>query len=337
MKRLIAIDQGGTKTDALIADVLGNILSFEHDRDRPAEWDMTRDGRMRRIKFAADKAAKSSGVGLDDVDSVYACCTCADWPFEYELDTQRIRETLGISEVRLYNDCIGAMRGGTKTRGKDCAILCLGTGGNCAVQNKDGGLYVYAYYFKSEHQGSGAIGRFVFQAVCDSEAGLIPKTAFTDLLLSETGYASVDELHMALTTGRSEFEAPWRPRYHDYTHLLYKAISSGDEVAVNYFEKFSADMANYVISGAKRLGITDRPLTLVLSGGVLKNFGMSEIIARRVLSALPGTRCVDAAYEPVVGSLLLGFDDVYPDGLPDDVLKNIDEGCEKFGLFRELA
>ena len=148
---VMAIDQGGTKTDVIIADNAGNIMGTGNDRDMIVIDGERRAVRMERILYAAKKAAMEAGVKISDINSVSASCTGADWEFEYEVGRKNLRNILGITQVNLYNDCIGALRGGAETKGKDCAVLCLGTGANCAVKNREGKEYIYGYYLKDVH------------------------------------------------------------------------------------------------------------------------------------------------------------------------------------------
>ena len=267
---MLSIDQGGTKTDVLIADDKGHILGYGNDRDWIPVTGERRGLRMIRIRHATDIAIRDAGISLAEVGYVSASCCGADWDFEYEVGRKNIRNTLGIKDVELYNDCIGALRGGTEMLGRDCAVLCLGTGANCAIFNREGQMHTYHYYMKQIHQGAGAIGRFIFQAVFDAEAGLGEKTALTGLLLEESGYSSVDELFMHITTGRTEDEGPLQLEHKDYCPLLFRAIEQGDKLATDYLNWLCKELVAYVAIGVEKLSIDDRALNVVLSGGVPK-------------------------------------------------------------------
>jgi N-acetylglucosamine kinase-like BadF-type ATPase len=293
---------------------------------------------MIRARYAVEKALAGAGLGLPDIAAVSASCIGADWAFEYEVGRKNLRAALGVADVRLYNDCVGALRGGTETRGRDCGVLCLGTGANCAVLSRDGRDYIYAYYLKGIHQGAGAIGNFVFQAVFDAESGIGAPTALTGLLLEKTGYASVEELCMSVTTGRAETEAPWRPVYQDYGPLLFQAIRMGDAVAKDYIDWFCAGLARYVTTAARRLDIQDRDFTLVLSGGVPKGGDvMRGLLEQKLKEEMPALRCVNARFEPVVGALLLEYDRLYPEGVPPEVMDELERSAGRYRLFRSLA
>jgi N-acetylglucosamine kinase-like BadF-type ATPase len=336
---ILAVDQGGTKTDAIIADDQGRILGVGDDRS--LQWERGQDERralrMTRLQYAAQKAAQDAGIALTQISTVSASLIGADWDFEYPLGEQNIRNKLGLQDVTLYNDCIGAMRGGTQTLNRDCAIICMGTGANVAIQNRQNEQYIFAYYMKMEHQGAYALGSFVFQAVFDAECGLGPKTALTQLLLEKTGHSSADELYMHITTGRNETEEKWYPDYPTFGPLLFKAIQMNDKVADDYLTWLCKGLAHYITLGARRLSINDRPITVVLSGGVPKGGAvMRDRLEKQLHEALPASVCVEAEYEPVVGALLLGYDRLYPQGVPQAVQDRLDDDCKARKLHRVI-
>ncbi|MBW7454332.1 N-acetylglucosamine kinase [Paenibacillus sepulcri] len=338
MSLILAVDLGGTKAHAIIADHQGNILGFGDDKEWIYQALERRIFKMVRIRFAADKALADAGLPMSKIDRVSANCSGADWSFEFPLGVRHLRETLGVQNVSYFNDCIGALRGGTEIIGRDCAVICLGSGANCAVYNKDGQSYEYAYYLKNIHQGGDAIGRFIVDAVVDASAGLAPETELTRLLLDFTGFSSVEEFYMLCTTGRTEDEPPKQPVYKEFCPLLFEAIRLGDAVSLQYIDQFCAALANYVVVAAKKLNIVDRPLPVVISGGVCKGDNIiQELIEKHLKGKIPGAYCINARFEPVVGALLMDLDRIYPQGIPEDVMKTLEHCCTERKLFRDIG
>ncbi|SFJ54781.1 BadF-type ATPase [Paenibacillus sp. UNC496MF] len=338
MSLILAVDLGGTKAHTIIADYQGNILGFGDDKEWVYQALERRIYKMVRIRFATDKALADAGLSTSNIDRVSASCSGADWPFELPIGVRQLRETLGVQNVSYFNDCIGALRGGTEMIGHDCAVICLGTGANCAVYNKDGQSYEYGYYLKNVHQGGEAIGRFIVDAVVDASVGLAPATELTRLLLDFTGFSSVEEFYMLCTTGRTEDESPKQPLYKDFCPLLFEAIRLGDAVSLKYIELFCADLANYVVVAAKKLNIVDRPLPVVISGGVCKGDNIiQELIEKRLKEKIPGAYCINARFEPVIGALLMELDRTYPQGIPVGVMETLERCCTERKLFRDIG
>ncbi|SFM47460.1 BadF-type ATPase [Paenibacillus sp. 1_12] len=338
MSLILAVDLGGTKAHAIIADHQGHILGFGDDKDWTYQAMERRIFKMVRIRFAADKALADAGLPMSKIERVSANCSGADWSFEFPIGVRQLGETLGVQNISYFNDCIGALRGGTEIIGRDCAVICLGSGANCAVYNKDGQSYEYAYYLKNIHQGGEAIGRFIVDAVVDASVGLAPETELTRLLLDFTGFSSVEEFYMLCTTGRSEDESPKQPVYKEFCPLLFEAIRLGDAVSLQYIDQFCAALANYVVVAAKKLNIVDRPLPVVISGGVCKGDNIIlELIEKHLKGKIPGAYCINARFEPVVGALLQALDRIYPLGIPEDVMKTLERCCTERKLFREIG
>ena len=143
---------------------------------------------------------------------------------------------------------------------------------------------------------------------------------------------------MMVTTGRNETEKPIYPVHKDYAPLLFRAIELGDKVAYDYLNWLCEELVVYVALGVKALSIADRELSVVLSGGVPKG---GDIMYKRLLhyleQSLPSACLIDARLEPVVGAMLLGYDRVYPHGVPEDVMDALEKNCAPRSLFREAA
>ena len=143
---------------------------------------------------------------------------------------------------------------------------------------------------------------------------------------------------MSVTTGRTENELPWTPVYQEYCPLLFEAINEGDKVAARFLQWLCGALAGYVITGAKKLNMQDREITMVVSGGVAKSGAiLGEFLQQRLKEDLSGIKCVDARFEPVVGALLIEYDRLYPEGIPKEVTSCIEQSCTKKKLFREFS
>jgi N-acetylglucosamine kinase-like BadF-type ATPase len=339
MPYILAVDLGGTKAHVVAADHLGRMLGFGDDKG----WDEVvpdrRMRKMRRIRFAAERALAEAGLEFSDFERLSASCSGADWPFEFPIGERHLKETLGIPIISYYNDCVGALRGGMEMAGRDCAVICLGTGANCAVYNREGEGYQYQYYLKGAHQGGGAIGRFVVEAVVDASVGLAPETALTPLLLKATGFGTVEEMYTLYTTGRTLDEPPRPPAYKEFCPLLFEAMRMGDAVSLRYIDEFCAALANYVAVAAKRLNIGGRPLPVVISGGVCKEGDgiVAELIEKHLKKTMPKASCLNARLEPIAGALLMELDRIYPQGVPEGVMRTLEGCCAERGLFRDVG
>ena len=344
-KYFLGIDQGGTKTCAVVCDVKGNILATGYDDGLETVYFNDVDELfVKRIKNASLSACKASGISLNDITAVCGGLNGADWDFEYPILKERLVKALGIENAVVLNDCITAKRAGSSS--KNCAVICAGTGLNIAVCREDGEEIIYGYYVDNDHQGAMALGSAALRKAIESPLGLCSGTVLTDMVLSFTGYDSTEQLKIDLSMEKFHLETKI------LAPLLLEAYSSGDFEAGVTIEDFSAAMANYVFAAIDRLKMNGKEFDVVFSGGVFKEAGIQ--VVDRIFDILslkePGLRKVYARYEPVCGAVLTLLDEEYSrefggkyDGehngmlggeLPAAVLGNFDKSAIKHNLIR---
>lgn len=327
MKFFLAIDQGGSKTEALIFSENGQILAFADDRDLrvPGESYYSLQGRW--IRYAAEKALEKAELPLSSLSG--ACCSLngADWPSDYDRLRKLVSNELGLDEkdIRIVNDCIGAMRGGTS--GGNQAVLCAGTGMNCAVRAADGREHIYGYFVNPLDQGGGALGTRAWQSILDAYTGIGPKTMLTQLLLEHHGETDLVELYKKFTTNKIVF------KNYDLSPLLMRAAKNGDPVACGILETAAERMVGYIEKGAQKIGLENELVTLVLTGGVFKGDGdfFFQEIERNIQSKNLNFVCSGAHYEPVAGAALLLLDEL-AQPKRDAALQRFDADAPRFNM-----
>lgn len=306
MKYYLSIDQGGSKTEALIFTNEGNILAFADDRDfrKPGESYAQMQGCW--IRCAAERALQKAGLSLKDLDA--ACCSLngADWDEDYVRLRKLVSGELDLAEERILivNDCIGAMRGGTD--GGNQAVLCAGTGMNCAMRAADGREYIYGFFVNAPDQGGGAIGTKAWQSIIDAYTGLGPQTMLTKLLLEQHGERELVELYKKFTSSRVMF------KNYELSPLVMRGAKLGDKVSEEIIRTAAERMVCYMENAAKKLDLLDEQVTLVLTGGVFKGDGemLFQAIEQRIRQRGLKFVCTAARYEPVAGAALLLLDEV---------------------------
>lgn len=328
----LAIDQGGTKTDAVIVASNGEIIGYGNDSDirYPGEDYMAEQARF--LQTASNNALSHAGVTMADISGVCASLNGADWAYDYERLRSMVSETLSIDvkNINVINDCIGAMRGGTMK--KDCAVLCVGSGVNCAVRSAEGHEYIYGYFIADDDQGGGALGRAAWKAILDAVNGLGQPTMLTKLVLEKYKKPDVESLFIAFT----DKEIPMEPK--SLAPIVMKAARLHDAVAMKIIENMGMRLAMYVVRGLEKIGIKERSVELVISGGVTKGDGvvLMDVIEEQICSAAPNVTIVEAMYEPIAGATLIVLDNLYPKGLPKEVSHTFHESTVQYGMTRNI-
>ncbi|GMK42381.1 kinase [Paenibacillus sp. CCS19] len=300
MGYLLAIDQGGTKTVALIGDEQGRIVGIGYGGGA-CHQDVGIEMAMAMVKQACDGAFAQANITPSDVLLVLGGLTGADWDYEYTLLRDALVATLGIANIRVYNDCMIALRGGSDR--KNAVVLCAGTAFNAAVIAQDGREVVYGFYINEEDMGGSALGKSVFFAVCNAHIGIAPPTMLTEAVLRYYGLPSVDELlHQGITRQLGPFKllAP----------LLFETLRKGDGVARDLVERFGRSVSRYAAAGIRSLDLQDAKTDVVLSGSIFKakDRTLQAVIAASIAESAPNAEVVDSLYEPVVGAYLMALD-----------------------------
>ena len=326
MKYCLAIDQGGTKTDAIVFDSDGNILS---KGQAPGCCYIFSDinQAMGCIKEAAERAFSDAKITASEIDLVVSCMTGADWDFEREFLKQHLIDLFDCENVVVENDCIGALRGGSHAQ--ECGIICMGTGGNIALRNKSGEQFIFGYYLSEGYQGASSLGKMGFDAVMNAFSGIGKKTSLTQSILEYTGAKDPEDLLIKVTMKQIQ------PEYKNISPLVFSAVEKGDEVSKNLIACMAKHFYKCVVAGASRLNIDLKGFELVLSGGMFKGKGylMRDEIAK-LFSKNPGIKITDGRYEPVAGAGLLGLDSIYGKDISVAVLQRFEQDCEKMSLHR---
>jgi N-acetylglucosamine kinase-like BadF-type ATPase len=283
---------------------------------------------MNAIQAASQKALSQAGLAARDIAILFAGLTGVDWPDEYDLLETSVLSLRLSEEVRITNDTIVALRGGTSA--DYGAIVIAGTGSNCAIRSPKGEEFIYHFYHDYDLQGGIALGRRALNAIYRAETGREPPTVLTSRVLDMFGLSAVDDLlraDMERRLGKDDIKhiAP----------LVFQAACEGDRVACEIIRAFGEGMAELVTAGLKRYNMTGLDVEVVLSGNIFKGPGslVQEVIIANIHMVAPKARLVNARYEPVVGAVLLGLEALGVE-IDEIVRQNIERTSQKLDLIR---
>lgn len=325
-KYILGLDQGGTKTHAVVADLDGNLIAL--GTGVGACHSVTgMDSAMNAAKQAIEGALRNAHTSLEEIALLAAGMTGVDWPYEAQLLRENLSRTLDFPQesIRVVNDGMIALRAGT-TQPYGC-ILCAGTGLNCGVKHPDGREFLFGYYIKDADQGGGALGRRVAQAVYDAQSGLGEPTLLTELVLDYMGFAGAEEMLTEQTCGKGLDGK----KLDQLPRIAEKAALAGDEVAKQLLHDFGCDMAKYVVAGLRKFGMLNDEVEVVLSGSVFKCRApeLMDAVRSVILQSAPKAVLKQSIYEPIVGAAMLALDAF---GAPN--MNNIDASARALHLLR---
>ncbi len=328
MKYVMGIDQGSSKTYAVVGDDEGNVLGFGKSYGA-CHSSMGIEYAMEAVQKAMKEALMQAGLEFTQMDMLVAGLTGMDWEYEEKLLRDALWRIAHIENILVVNDCIIAMRAGSSHQYG--AVLCAGSGLNCAARNKKGEEFVYGFYIEEEYQGGAALGKACIKAVTDSCVGLEEETMLTDMLLKKFGCKDVDELLFQKVTGKISLE--------DYLSLpivLEEAARLGDEVSKKIWRRFGRQFGKYVAAAMKKMDMLEYETEVVLSGSIFKckEPQLRQGVAEELKEEAPLARIVDAVYEPIVGAYLLAIEQLGKEG--GIAIKNLEKCSSSFRLKRVI-
>lgn len=324
---ILGVDQGSTKTMAIVVDECGNILG-KGLGPGACHFFVGMETAMQAVEFAAKGALTQARLTPAEIKLISAGMAGANWPEEIRALETNLREHFHVDHATVYNDCLIALRAGTENR--NCGVICAGTGLNVALRTQAGMTLVYNNYIEDLDQGAGGLGRRTLQAIFLSEIGVLPSTSLTKKVLDYFQLDSVENLLLA--SQRGQLSKP----VNEVSILLFEAEKRADPVARQIVTEFGISISRYIIAGIRKYDLLGVDMDIVLSGGVFKARSklLFEIIGSEIQVAAPKARVIHALYEPVVGAALLAWDQVYGGAAPEAVLANCRKSVEHFDLMR---
>lgn len=329
MKYIMGVDQGGTKTDVVVSDIYGNIVGYGKGKGAYHIVDGVAAATA-AVKEAGNMAIEKAGISSENIELLAAGMTGMDWPTDYPVLKSVLVNAMGISSVKIYNDSIIAMYGGTtKSSG---AVMCAGTGLNVAVRSPDGKESILGFYIRNEDQGGSALAGRAIQKVFFSNIKLCGKTELTKLFCDYAKKTSVDDLLYLYSTDEN-FSSSIR-------YLVPQIIDTArhDEVAGKLITEFAEDLSKYVYVGLNKFNMLDSFTDVVLSGSVLK--GKDNLLTEKIVGCVkkfaPNSSIIRAKYAPVIGACLLALMNL--DHFENDkgiILKNLRQSAISYGLTRD--
>lgn len=332
MTLVLGIDQGASKTFAVLADCKGRILST----GKAGGADQSKDGipyAVDRIREAVTAALQEAGAAAEDVKAAGAGICGADFPREYRLLKEALEERLGIP-VTVNNDVMAALR--AEYAGNRSMVICAGSGMNIGVRDADGREFCLGYYLDDSLQGGGAIGRDALRTVFDARIGIGQPTKLEDAFLKHFGLPGVDALIEWYYAGAGRRE---QDRVRELVPEIDRLALLGDPGAVQVLKRFAEGTARYALALMDQAKLAEGPLAVVFSGGVFKGRSLilKATIRERILNKNKEAQFLDAVYEPVLGGTVMAEELAYGGSVPEEVLESLKESAAKAGLLRSAV
>ncbi|BAJ29882.1 MULTISPECIES: BadF/BadG/BcrA/BcrD ATPase family protein [Kitasatospora] len=303
---VLAVDAGNSKTDVALVSTDGRVLGtargggFQPQNTGPAAAVATLVPLVR-------SAAAQAGLAPDGpvAAHVSACLANADLPIEEQQLHDAITGHGWAPSTHVANDTFGLLRAGTDGP-LGVAVVC-GAGINCVGLRPDGQTARWPALgtLTGDWGGGGGLAEESMWHAARAEDGRGAPTLLSPMIGAHFGLAGANAVAEAIHLGRID-----RTRLHEITRVLFAAADAGDATALAVIDRQAAEIARLAVITLGRLDLLDRPVPVVLGGGVLASrqpLLLDNLTARLAADApLAEPRVVVAP--PVLGAALLGLD-----------------------------
>jgi N-acetylglucosamine kinase-like BadF-type ATPase len=306
MKRadVLAVDGGNSKTDLALVAKDGSVLALVRG-PLSSPHHIGVEGCLAVLEGLLAGAVRAADVEAPRVAEIAELLMAGvDFPAEEETLREAVAERSWASRVHVGNDTFAVLRAGTD-RAWGVAVTC-GAGINCVGVAPDGrhARFPALGAITGDWGGGYDLGLAAVSAAARSEDGRGPRTSLERAVPAHFGLTTPSELAEAIHTGRIE-----QRRVIELAPLVL-AESTDDAVAAEIVRRLASEVVALARVALMRLELTDKPVEVLLGGGVLQDADgdLLAAIAAGLKEAAPAVTVRPTASPAIVGAALLGLD-----------------------------
>ncbi len=299
----LGIDVGATKSHALIATEGGQAVGF--GQGGPGNYEVVGwHGLRETLHDITGQALRAAGLRKAQIAGAGYGIAGYDWPAEREPTLQAIRSLGFKTPAALVNDAVISLMAGAPAGWG--VVVIAGTSNNCRGRDRHGreGRVTGCGPVFGEYGGATELVARAVQAVALAWTRRGPDTRLTEVFLRLTAAPTVTDLLEGLILQRYRISDSAAP-------LVFQVAAEGDQIAQETVSWAGRELASLAIGVIRQLGFEQIDFDLVLTGSLF-NCGplLIEPMAKEIHAVAPGARQVRLTAPPVVGAVLLGFEQV---------------------------
>jgi N-acetylglucosamine kinase-like BadF-type ATPase len=304
--RVLAVDGGGSKTDVVLVDTAGRVLAqVRGPSSQPQTIGVPAALAVLDELVAQVLLASPPPAGRPPADHAAVYLAGLDLPQEFAAIEPALRARGWAPTMVVDNDTFAVLRAGTQAL--DAVAVTCGTGINCVGRNAAGEQSRFAALgdLSGDWGGGGDLGRAALWHAVRADDGRGEPTLLQEAVAAHFDVPDAAAVGIAIHLG----DLPAR-RLADLAPMVLATAARGDRVAGELVDRLAAEIALLATVSMRRLDLLDRPVDLVLGGGVARSRDprLFDRLTRQVLDANPRTGIVVVDADPVVGAVLLGLD-----------------------------
>ena len=297
----IAVDGGGSKTDAVALELDGTVVaiargttSSPHIIGMPGSAELV-DGLIEQL-FAQ--------TGARPIAAANIYLSGLDLPAEVSAFREGIAG-YAWSEAVLDNDLFALLRAGTSE--PDAVAVVCGTGINSVGVRSDGAVVRYPSLgmISGDWGGGWHLGEQALWHAARAVDGRGRDTALVDRIPPVFGVVDVPALIEALHFRRIPAGQLAR-----LSPVVFEAARAGDPVAASLVDRQAEEIGVLASTSLRRLELLERPVPVVLGGGVIgsRDARLLDGVALSLAERAPLARIEIVTAAPILGAALLALE-----------------------------
>lgn len=304
---LLAIDGGGSKTDAVLLGRDARVLAAR--RVASGGYHETGDDAfLDQIAAAVDAVRDEVGMDLERTpvaDLGVFCLAGADLPVDDRRILKGLRRRGWVAEPVLRNDTFAVLRAGTD-RSWGVGVVC-GTGTNCTGVAPDGRIFRFPAVggISGDWGGGWDLGEAALWHAIRAQDGRGRQTSLREAVPAHFGMRRPNQVMEALYLRNLPED-----RLPGLAPVVFHEAAEGDAVARGLVDRQADEVALMANVAIRRLRMTRLDPDVVLGGGIFRN-GWEPFFTRiqdGIHALAPQARVVRLSAPPVLGAAMLGLD-----------------------------
>ncbi|SEA96717.1 N-acetylglucosamine kinase [Leifsonia sp. 21MFCrub1.1] len=298
---VIAVDGGGSKTDAVALELDGTVVAEARGTTSSPHL-IGMHGSADLVSALIGRLLEQTGPRPIAATNLYL--SGLDLPTEIDDFRASIAGTPWAAAT-VDNDLFALLRAGTDE--PDAVAVVCGTGINCVGVRADGAVVRYPSLgtISGDWGGGWHLGERALWHAARAVDGRGPATELAPAVPAAFGLDSVQGVIEALHFGR----LPNR----DLARLaptVFAVARGGDAVAAALIDEQAEEIATLAVTTLRRLDLLDRPVPVVLGGGVIggRDERLLGTIERLLAERAPAARMELVTAAPILGAALLALE-----------------------------
>ncbi|MFF1634285.1 N-acetylglucosamine kinase [Leifsonia sp. NPDC058248] len=298
---VIAVDGGGSKTDAVGLDLDGTVVASARGTTSSPHLIGTPEAVALVDGLIADILDQTGGRPIAQTN-VYL--SGLDLPAEVNAFRAGIAG-LAWADAVVDNDLFALLRAGTNA--PDAVAVVCGTGINCVGVRADGEVVRYPSLgmISGDWGGGWHLGEQALWHAARAVDGRGPATSLVDAIPAVYGLGTVREVIEGL-----HFERIPNADLSLISPAVFDAARAGDAVAAALVDHQADEIVTFAATTLRRLGLLQRAVPVVLGGGVIgsRDERLLDAVAKGLAERAPLAYIELVAAAPILGAGLLALE-----------------------------